>query len=49
MLVGIACALLVSAIHPIMFLIYGRLAGTFVDFKKYQYIQSIKASTTIIF
>ena len=28
---------------------YGRVAVTFVDFKKYQYIQSIKACTKIIF
>jgi len=44
--IGIIAAFFAAVSSPFMFILYGRIAGAFVDYKKYEYLNSNNLSST---
>jgi hypothetical protein len=45
---GIVAAFFAAVSSPFMFILYGRIAGTFVDYKKFEYFNSMNFSNNKI-
>ena len=46
-LLGVVGAFLAAAIYPLMFLMYGAVAGTLVDYQKYRIMNGLAGNMTL--
>ena len=46
-LVGVLSAFLAAGIYPLMFVMYGAVAGTLVDYQKYRIMNGLAGNVTL--